>query len=64
MTGEIVKKFGQKGFGFILADGGKEIFFHVSNCTTRFDDLNEGDSVEFETENSPKGLRAIRVKAV
>lgn len=63
MTGEIAKKFDQKGFGFIKA-GKSEIFFHVSDCVTRFEELIEGDQVSFDSANSPKGPRAVDVKRI
>lgn len=63
MQGKIEKKIVDRGFGFIKY-GVKEVFFHASDCKTPFDDLNEGDDVEFELESSPKGPRAIRVELV
>ena len=64
MTGTI-KKILPKGFGFIAAEGmDKDYFFHLSGCVTPFDTLQEGQKVQFETEQSPKGERAIRVTAI
>lgn len=49
-----------KGFGFIAPDdGGKDVFVHQSGL---IDDINEGDSVSYETENGPKGPSAVNVK--
>ena len=48
MTGTI-KKVTDKGFGFISDTKGQEYFFHQSGLQgIRFDDLREGQSVEFD----------------
>lgn len=63
MTG-IIKKLTDKGFGFISAEGlAKDIFFHSKNLVgVAFDDLREGETVTFETEDSPKGQNAVNVQ--
>lgn len=63
MTGTI-KKITDKGFGFITAEGmGKDLFFHSNSLVgVQFNELQEGDSVSFETENSPKGMSAVNVQ--
>lgn len=65
MTGTIKKKT-DKGFGFITGEGlQKDLFFHSNNLVgVTFDELNEGDQVSFETEESPKGLNAVNVQRV
>jgi CspA family cold shock protein len=51
-----------KGFGFITpTDGGKDLFVHVSGLK---DEIRDGDKVQFEVENSPKGLNAVNVSRV
>jgi cold shock CspA family protein len=54
------------GYGFITADDGTEYFFHRTDliAPTRFDDLNEGDAVEFEpvVPAPAKGKRASDVR--
>ncbi|MDZ4821895.1 MAG: cold shock domain-containing protein [Flavobacteriales bacterium] len=63
MTGSIKKKT-EKGFGFIKTEGSdKDLFFH-SNALVgiSFDDLQEGDNVNFDLEDSPKGKNAVNVK--
>ncbi|MFQ5640842.1 MAG: TIGR03986 family CRISPR-associated RAMP protein [bacterium] len=56
-----------KGYGFIKPEGaGKDIFFHASALKSgaRFDDLQVGTEVEFDTEDSEKGTRAARVSII
>jgi CspA family cold shock protein len=62
MTGTI-KRLTDKGFGFIATDeSDKDIFFHSSALVdVMFNDLNEGDAVTFEVEDSDKGPRAVNV---
>jgi len=58
-----VKWFNEKkGYGFIALESGKEAFVHFSVIEgTGFKTLNEGEQVEVEVENGPKGLQAKRV---
>ena len=52
-----------KGYGFVTPeDGGPDVFVHFSGIEgAGFKTLAEGDVVEFETEQGPKGVRAINV---
>lgn len=61
-----VKRLTDKGYGFIIPeDGSKDIFFHAKDVPNRlFEDLREGDEVEFETEDSDKGIKATHVTPV
>ncbi len=63
MTGTIAR-LTDKGFGFITYEGAeKDLFFHSSALVEgTFDELNEGDEVSFDTEDSEKGPRAINVQ--
>lgn len=61
-----VKWFNEsKGFGFIEQDGGNDVFVHYSAIEgDGFKTLVEGDEVEFEVVDSPKGLQASKVNKV
>jgi len=51
-----------KGFGFITSDEGQDVFVHYSSIQgDGFRSLAEGDAVSFETEDGPKGPKAINV---
>ena len=63
MTGTIRTLRVDKGFDFIKAEAGKEYFFHQSAIQgERLEDLREGDSVEFDVGDGPKGPRAENVR--
>ena len=63
MKGEIKRLVPFRGFGFIRAENGEDIFFHRSACRGRdFDNLQEGTRVEFDQFRGPKGLRAVSVR--
>jgi CspA family cold shock protein len=65
-TGKI-KKLTDKGFGFITVDGAaegdKDLFFHSKALSgVTFAELQEGDAVSFDKEDSPKGPNAVNVQ--
>ena len=63
MDGKIKTLRAEKGFGFIKTQGGDEVFFHQSAIYGEgLADLREGDSVEFDIEDGPKGPRAQNVR--
>ena len=51
-----------KGYGFIKRESGEDVFVHYKSISgDGYKTLNEGDKVEFEVEQGPKGLQAIKV---
>jgi len=57
-----IKKLTDRGFGFIRTESGQEIFFHANSVEgVEFNDLHEGQSVEFSEGRGDKGLRAENV---
>jgi CspA family cold shock protein len=52
----------KKGYGFIEMEDGKDIFVHHSEIQSQgFRALDEGETVEFEVRQSPKGMHAANV---
>lgn len=52
----------QKGYGFITPENGKDVFVHFSAIGgDGYKTLNEGEAVEFEIQNGPKGEQAVNV---
>jgi CspA family cold shock protein len=62
-TGTVRKLVRERGFGFILAQDGAELFFHRSALQGEgFDMLTEGQAVEFDVERGDKGSRAANMR--
>ena len=52
-----------KGYGFITVEDGSEAFVHHSDIEGEgFKSLTEGQAVEFELADGPKGKKAVNVK--
>jgi CspA family cold shock protein len=52
-----------KGFGFISQEGGEDVFVHHTAISMDgFRTLKEGERVEFEVVQGPKGLQAANVR--
>lgn len=61
-TGKVIFYDDSKGYGFITDGISKDsVFVHVNECESQ---IKVSDTVEFEVEKSPKGLKAVRVKVV
>jgi len=60
----VIARLTDKGFGFITRENEeKDLFFHRNELVgVEYNDLREGDKVEFEVEEGPKGLNAVKVQ--
>ena len=55
----------KKGFGFISREEGDDVFVHHTSIQGEgFKTLSEGQSVEFEVQDGPKGPQAVNVRGV
>jgi len=59
-----VKWFNEKkGYGFLSQENGNDVFVHYTSIKSDgFKTLKEGDAVEFEVQDGPKGPQAVNVK--
>ena len=63
--GKIKRLMRERGFGFITAEDGREIFFHQSELqNTSFSDLQEEDQLEFDVVKGDKGPKAENVRKI
>ena len=64
-TGTVKWFNAEKGFGFIAQPEGADVFVHYRSIQmTGFKSLDAGQNVEFEVEQTEKGLQASNVKPV
>ena len=63
MVKGVVKWFNEKkGYGFLSQEDGDDVFVHYSSIRgDGFKTLKEGDAVEFEVQEGPKGPQAVNV---
>ena len=59
----VIARLTDKGFGFIKVEGmEKDVFFHANSLVgVEYNELREGDTVQFEIEQGPKGPSAVNV---
>jgi cold shock CspA family protein len=66
MQGSIVRLVRERGFGFIKAENGAEVFFHATGVpgNTPYDNLTVGQQVTYDMENDSRGRgeRAVNVQ--
>jgi cold shock protein len=64
MQGKIKKTIDHRGFGFIEVEGqDDDLFFHRSQITSPlvFEELKDGQAVEFEIEDTKRGPQAVKI---
>ena len=62
-TGKVKWFNDQKGFGFIASEQGKDVFVHHSVIEgDGFKTLQENETVEYDFEDGPKGMKALKVR--
>lgn len=62
-TGKVKWFSDQKGFGFVATETGKDVFIHHSVIEGQgYKTLQENETIEYEAEDSAKGLKATRVR--
>ena len=65
MQGTVKWFNGSKGYGFITTEEGEDVFVHYNSIVGEgYKTLDEGDKVQFEVEQGPKGLQATGVSRV
>ena len=64
-TGTVKWFSDEKGFGFITREEGEDVFVHHTAIQAEgFRTLREGQAVEFDIQQGPKGAQAANVRAV
>ncbi|KNY29882.1 cold-shock protein [Pseudobacteroides cellulosolvens] len=65
MTGTVKWFNGEKGFGFILGEDGKDVFAHFSQINADgYKSLDEGQRVSYNVVNGPKGAQAENITII
>lgn len=65
VTGKVKWFNNAKGYGFIVAEDGVDVFVHFSAITMDgFKTLQEGQTVSYESVDTPKGRQAAQVQVV
>jgi len=64
-TGTVKWFNGAKGYGFITREEGEDVFVHFNSIEgDGYKSLDEGDQVQFEVGQGPKGLQATNVSKI
>ncbi len=65
LTGTVKWFDSKKGYGFITADNGQDVFVHYTGINGQgFRTLEEGERVSFSITQSEKGLKAVNVERI
>lgn len=65
MKGKVIRFNPEKGYGFIKTEDGKDVFFHYSSLIMDgFKTIEVNSEVEFDLQESEKGLRALNIKKI
>ncbi len=65
MKGTVKMFNSEKGYGFIRTEDGRDVFFHYSSLIMdSFKVAEAGEAVEFEIEESDRGLRATNIRKI
>ncbi len=64
-TGTVKWFNGQKGYGFITREEGDDVFVHFKALAgDGYKSLDEGEKVQFEVSQGPKGMQAANVSKI
>lgn len=65
MRGKVISFNKNKGYGFITTDNGDDLFFHYSELVMDgFKKIDVDQLVEFDVEETDRGLRAIKIHKI
>ncbi|ADK15012.1 MULTISPECIES: cold-shock protein [Clostridium] len=65
MNGTVKWFNGEKGFGFITGEDGKDVFAHFSQINSNgYKSLDEGQKVSYDVVEGPKGLQAENITTI